>query len=160
MRSFLILPLVLMLNLILLCGCHRNEQEDRKFGVLFDGFHLVKVDDLDPKADIDLLDTATLHDTSSGRGGFEPGKVYVLKKDRTWDNGFLAAQIFPDRLRQMGAKVVRAPASGAELMCWFVGPMRYKIEFKYKGRQGFILNHAEYNKRRDDLEEVVLLVCK
>ena len=130
----------LVFAIVALTGCrHSPRTPEEEFALLFEGFRLIWIADA---ANTEIIEDGPM----SHPEGLPPvptltvGKAYGLLNERRFTSGWLGIEEMPDRLRKMGAHVVKAPKTSNDLTYAFLGGPFFMIEFEKDGHKGTIFN--------------------
>ena len=124
-------------------GCQtRSDEEGMRLVRLFEGYQVLMVDSIPRDLNIRNIDTSILHNIYPTEAVFKPGRIYICRKTGEQSNYNLGMTILPDRLRQVGAKMIRIPKSPGEFTTLYLGGPLFTIEFELKGHHGMIFNSA------------------
>lgn len=72
-----------------------------------------------------------------------PGTEYLFIHRRPVDNEKLALVEIPRRLKDAGIEIVKAPASGRDLMYPFIGGPLFRIQIREGSHEGLIYNSVD-----------------
>ncbi len=146
------LPISMILLLTNLSACHTGaNQADMQLSTLFRGYQLLLIDSLPPDRDISKLRSQEFHGSQfSDETQFKPGRVYIFRKLIDTSEYEIGKTIIPDRLKAIGANIIRAPKSPGDFVDIYVGGPLFTIEFELNGHRGIIRNDSHIMARRQE----------
>jgi hypothetical protein len=124
-------------------GCQmKTNEEGMRLAKLFEGYQVLMVDSIPRDLNIRNIDTTTLHNTYPTEALFNSGRIYIFRKTGEQSNYDHGMTILPDRLRQVGATIIRVPQSPGDFRTIYLGGPLFTIGFEMKGHHGLIFNSA------------------
>jgi hypothetical protein len=134
--------LALVMGGLLSCQAHSHERDKKVLAILSD-FTFVGSGQAKFNSD-GSIDTAYRLDhgeTEQPRPqSIEIGKQYVFHHRVPMDNEILALHDLPDRITQMGFKIINAPKSNSGLLYLYYGGPIFRIEFADGNREFTVFN--------------------
>jgi len=110
--------------------------------MLFDGFELIKVDDLPAATPVQTIDFQALRNAYSSERQLVPGRIYILRQTTKISSEDLGVKLLPKRLARIGAKVTKAPHNYEDFIYLYFGKPLFMIEFEKDGHHGWIFNRV------------------
>jgi hypothetical protein len=155
----------LVVTLILMCSCISGCQtpsatQNDQFRALFDGFQLVLVDDLPAKVPIQKLDSSALRNTYPNERSLVSGRVYIFRKMTKRSDEDLGLKSLPDRLAEIGARILKAPKSSKDLIYPFIGGPLFVIQFEKDGHEGTMFNQVRTSSKPSEHWEELIVAYK
>lgn len=143
----LITGAVLAVTLPGILGACRNHDRapDGEFRILFSGYTLTRTGKLSAGTTLADGGLDELRDPIPPDPKLIPDHGYGFRKDNDWPNEKVALDLFPERLKRIGARVVKAPRSNKDLIYSTMGGPFFRIEFEKDGHIGTIFNRLARN---------------
>ena len=158
--SFVISLTVALAGLVGACNTV-NLPPDEEFRVLFSGYTLTRTGQLSADATLAEGGLAALRDPILRDTRLTPGHGYGFRKANDWRNEKVALVLLPERLKKIGARVVKAPRSDREMIYAIMGGPFFRIEFEKDGHTGTIFNRLAYDESEGpEGSEVLVLIYR
>jgi hypothetical protein len=142
--------MVLLLSAVS-CGCStKGSEKDMHLDKLFEGYRLLLVDGIPKDLSIREIKSTTLRNTYPSETTFRWGRVYLFRKLTKESEYDLGTTILPNRLKGIGAKIIRAPKSPGDFVDIYVGGPLFTIEFEQDGHKGLIRNDSHILEKMED----------
>jgi hypothetical protein len=153
---------VLLLGLILMASSCKNQivGDQEQFRELFNGYTLLLIDNLPPGNIVDPLESNSLKNSHPLEKKLIPGRIYVFRKTSNFENEIFATKTLPDRLKNIGAAVTKAPKSPLELTYPIIGGPLFAIKFEKGQHPGEIFNRVHTSERSEENWEELIVIYR
>ena len=146
-------------TVMLIAGCRRHDtQTANDFAVLSAGCDLVWVTD---RNNVAVIRDGKSPDATPAQKPEElnVNLAYGLGCNKKWTNEDIALRVMPERIKNIGGRIIGGPSSRMDLTRGYVGGPYFQIEFELDGQRWFLRTRLAHGPREEATGEHVLILA-